>query len=50
MDNGWKILSPEEEARYQKRMQIALKLICFVGVPAYFILFMWGLFHAILNP
>jgi len=33
MDNGWEVLSPEEEIRYQRRQPILWNLIRFVAFP-----------------
>lgn len=39
MDNGWEILSPEEEARYQRMQQTNWNIIRFLFFPLW--VFVW---------
>ena len=41
MDNGWEILSPEDEIKFQGRNQIIWNAIRFVGFPIWLSLIVW---------
>ncbi len=47
MDNGWEILSPKDEEKYQKRVQTTAKLIVFVGIPLWVVALIAGLISSI---